>query len=104
MTCPHCETTESKVMDSGLVRDSVGERRYRRRLCKKCKGRFTTYEFVEPFPQKYNRLLVAKVERSDAPEPKKSDPRKEPSDDWLKRILKKLDETETNEKIIRGEL
>lgn len=40
MRCPICESTDNKVMD---VRDSNGYPR-RRRLCKECEYRFTTYE------------------------------------------------------------
>lgn len=92
-------------MDSGLVRDSMGERRYRRRLCKKCKERFTTYEFVEPTPKKYNKLFIAGVEKSKKPKPKKAPvPKKPRNQGWLQRILKMLDDTATAEKIIRKEI
>ena len=105
MTCPHCGTDNSKIMDSGVVRDSMGERRYRRRLCKKCKERFTTYEFVEPMPKKYNPLFIANVERAKNPKPKKPPvPKKPRNHDWLQRILKMLDDTTTAEKIIRKEI
>jgi transcriptional regulator NrdR family protein len=88
-------------MDSGLVRDSFGERRYRRRLCKKCKGRFTTYEFVETDPHKY-RPVVTPPEKGTkrAPKPKQ----KQSSVAWVQKIMKMIDDTNTAEKIVRREI
>lgn len=101
MTCPHCKTDKSKVVDSGLVRDSFGERRYRRRKCLGCKERFTTYEFVETDPQKY-RPIVTPVEKGTKRPPKPKD--KKPSVAWVQRILKMIDDTNTAEKVVRGEI
>ena len=42
MRCPHCSTTESRVIDTR----SSGERIRRRRECLSCRKRFTTYERV----------------------------------------------------------
>ena len=42
MKCPHCGTTESRVIDTR----SSGERIRRRRECLDCQKRFTTYERV----------------------------------------------------------
>lgn len=45
MLCPHCGSTEDKVVDSRDSRDGRAVRR--RRECLKCQKRFTTYEMVE---------------------------------------------------------
>lgn len=48
MKCPFCGEIENKVVDSRLKKDKTGIRR--RRECLGCKGRFTTYEYVEDIP------------------------------------------------------
>ncbi len=48
MKCPFCGETENKVVDSRMKKDKTGIRR--RRECLSCKGRFTTYEYVEDIP------------------------------------------------------
>ena len=48
MKCPFCGYTDSQVVDSRPT--DVGTRIRRRRECKKCKSRFTTYEIIESFP------------------------------------------------------
>lgn len=48
MLCPHCGSTEDKVVDSRDSRDGRAVRR--RRECLKCQKRFTTYEMVEDVP------------------------------------------------------
>lgn len=48
MKCPFCGEIENKVIDSRLKKDKTGIRR--RRECLGCKGRFTTYEYVEDIP------------------------------------------------------
>src|SRR3990167_4710366 len=45
MHCPFCNTDNTKVIDSRLIRESNQTRR--RRECTDCKERFTTYEVVE---------------------------------------------------------
>ena len=45
MKCPHCGHEEDKVVDSRPAQDGRSIRR--RRECLECKGRFTTYEYVE---------------------------------------------------------
>jgi transcriptional repressor NrdR len=45
MYCPFCNTEDSKVIDSRLIRE--GNQTRRRRECTDCKERFTTYEAVE---------------------------------------------------------
>ena len=45
MYCPYCNTDDTKVVDSRLIRE--GNEIRRRRLCSHCKERFTTYESVE---------------------------------------------------------
>ena len=55
MRCPFCGGKRDRVMDS---RSSSGGRRIRRRReCRKCKRRFTTYEYVERIP-----LMVIKTD------------------------------------------
>lgn len=48
MKCPFCGFTDSQVVDSRPTDE--GTRIRRRRECKKCKSRFTTYEIIESFP------------------------------------------------------
>jgi len=45
MYCPLCNTSDTKVIDSRLIRD--GNQTRRRRECPNCKERFTTYETAE---------------------------------------------------------
>lgn len=45
MYCPFCNTEDTKVIDSRLIRE--GNQTRRRRECPDCKERFTTYEAVE---------------------------------------------------------
>jgi len=45
MHCPFCNTDDTKVIDSRLIRESNQTRR--RRECSSCSERFTTYETVE---------------------------------------------------------
>ena len=48
MKCPFCGYTDSQVGDSRPTDE--GTRIRRRRECKKCNSRFTTYEIIESFP------------------------------------------------------
>ena len=45
MKCPYCGSSRDKVLDSRA--SAKGKSVRRRRLCLKCKKRFTTYEYVE---------------------------------------------------------
>ena len=45
MYCPFCNASDTKVIDSRLVRE--GNQTRRRRECPDCKERFTTYETAE---------------------------------------------------------
>lgn len=45
MYCPFCNTSDTKVIDSRLIRE--GNQTRRRRECPVCKERFTTYETAE---------------------------------------------------------
>ncbi len=45
MKCPKCSKSDSKVVDSRVVRDDTAIRR--RRECTDCGYRFTTYEYIE---------------------------------------------------------
>lgn len=45
MFCPKCQNTETAVIDT---RECYSDCVRRRRECKKCKYRFTTYERIEP--------------------------------------------------------
>lgn len=45
MYCPFCNTEDTKVIDSRLIRE--GNQTRRRRECPKCNERFTTYETAE---------------------------------------------------------
>ena len=45
MRCPFCEQSETKVVDSRLLKEGLSVRR--RRKCESCEKRFTTYETIE---------------------------------------------------------
>lgn len=45
MKCPHCQHTNSKVVESRDV--ATGESTRRRRECLECQSRYTTYERIE---------------------------------------------------------
>jgi transcriptional repressor NrdR len=53
MKCPYCGKKSDKVVDSRMSSNGASIRR--RRECRKCARRFTTYEYVEEIP-----LLVIK--------------------------------------------
>ncbi len=57
MNCPICATPDSKVIDSRPA--SEGKVIRRRRECRKCGKRFTTYETVESLP-----LIVVKKDHT----------------------------------------
>jgi transcriptional regulator NrdR family protein len=101
MRCPHCEAAKSKIVDSRKLRDAHGLRVRRRRQCARCQKRFTTYEFTEVYPeQKFKPLPSTKPRKKT--EKKAEEPKKKT--DWLERINRMLEKTETAEKVIRGEL
>ena len=63
MRCPYCAHYDSKVIDS---RSSDGDRGHsirRRRECKSCGSRFTTYERIE----KTSRMMVIKKDGTRIP-------------------------------------
>lgn len=45
MRCPNCNHLKDKVIDSRMTKEGTAIRR--RRVCYKCKTRFTTYEYIE---------------------------------------------------------
>ena len=45
MKCPFCQESETKVVDSRLLKEGFSVRR--RRKCEGCEKRFTTYENIE---------------------------------------------------------
>jgi transcriptional repressor NrdR len=45
MKCPYCQESETKVVDSRLLKEGLSVRR--RRKCESCGKRFTTYETIE---------------------------------------------------------
>ena len=57
MKCPYCGYGESRVIDSRPTEDD--EKIRRRRECRSCGRRFTTYEIVESTP-----LMVVKKDKS----------------------------------------
>jgi transcriptional repressor NrdR len=48
MKCPFCQKSSNKVLDSRMSQNGRAIRR--RRMCLKCKKRFTTYEYIEKVP------------------------------------------------------
>ena len=57
MKCPFCGFEDSNVIDSRPTDE--GQRIRRRRECKKCAKRFTTYEVIESLP-----IIVIKKDKS----------------------------------------
>lgn len=58
MTCPHCNLKNtSVVIDARMTVNLSGERKRRRRECRLCGGRFTTYEFVDLNPHRHIPLI-----------------------------------------------
>lgn len=57
MKCPFCGYQDSNVIDSRPTDE--GEKIRRRRECKKCQKRFTTYEVIESLP-----LIVVKKDKT----------------------------------------
>ena len=57
MKCPFCGSDDTRVIDSRPADDNTSIRR--RRMCDRCKKRFTTYEKVETIP-----LVVIKKDNS----------------------------------------
>lgn len=57
MKCPHCQSVDSKVVESRDV--ASGESIRRRRECERCSSRFTTYERVE----RPNLIVVKKDDK-----------------------------------------
>ena len=45
MNCPYCSKTDTRVVDSRLIADGLQIKR--RRSCRKCGERFTTFESAE---------------------------------------------------------
>lgn len=65
MRCPHCTSSDSRVLESRQIEDDTCLRR--RRECNGCARRFTTYERVETVP-----LMIVKRDGSREPfEPRK---------------------------------
>jgi transcriptional repressor NrdR len=60
MKCPFCQTPDSKVIDSRMIREGLAIRR--RRLCGDCGNRFTTYEQIGDNP-----VMVIKKDSSRVP-------------------------------------
>ena len=58
MKCPFCSASETRVIDSRLVRE--GDKVRRRRECMACNERFTTYEYAE---LNYPRITKTDVPR-----------------------------------------
>ncbi len=63
MRCPYCGHYDSKVIDSRSSDRDRGSAIRRRRSCKSCDGRFTTYERVE----KTARMMVIKKDGTRTP-------------------------------------
>lgn len=50
MQCPFCKENDDRVIDTRSVHEGLAI--WRRRTCKNCEGRFTTYERIEDSPRK----------------------------------------------------
>ena len=53
MKCPYCSTNDNHVLDTREAADGVAI--WRRRECRDCEGRFTTYERIEESPRKVKK-------------------------------------------------
>ena len=63
MRCPYCAHYDSKVIDSRSSERDGGSSIRRRRECKSCQARFTTYERIE----KTSRMMVIKRDGTRTP-------------------------------------
>ena len=60
MRCPHCGSPDNHVVDTRST--GQGQAVRRRRECKECRGRFTTYEYIQERPL---RVLKARGDTED---------------------------------------
>lgn len=91
MTCPHCndKKAHSKILDSRMT----GDKKRRRRECQFCGGKFTTYEYVDLYPNRHSRGPYAPRKKKPGP---RARPKKKPTSEsnWLQRLMRKLEATE----------
>ena len=84
MTCPHCNLKNtSEVIDSRMTVNLSGERKRRRRECRLCGGRFTTYEYVDLAPCR-NIVYTGRPLGRKNKQPQKTN--------WLSRVLECLEQ------------
>ncbi len=57
MKCPYCKAEDTKVVDSRPTED--GESIRRRRVCRVCSAKFSTFEYIEQMP-----IMVIKKDKS----------------------------------------
>lgn len=92
MTCPHCNEKKapSKILDSRITNTNRGERKRRRRECQFCGGKFTTYEYVDLYPNRHSRGQYAPRKKKPGP---RAQPKKKPTSEsnWLQKLMRKLD-------------
>jgi len=110
MKCPFCSSSKIEVIDT---RDSDDNRIRRRRVCKKCKRRFTTYEEIEKedlFVIKkdgrrdkfYRHKLLVGIQKSCEKRPISME-KIESIVNWIERKLRSYDKKEIKSSLI-GEL
>lgn len=88
MTCPHCNMKKApnKILDSRMT----GDKKRRRRECQFCGGKFTTYEYVDLYPNRNCRPPCIPKKKKPGP---KARPQKKPTSEsnWLRRFMEKLE-------------
>jgi transcriptional repressor NrdR len=110
MKCPFCSSSKIEVIDT---RDSDDNRIRRRRVCKKCKRRFTTYEEIEKEDlfvikkdgrrEKFDRhKLLVGIQKSCEKRPISME-KIESIVNWIERKLRSYDKKEIKSSLI-GEL
>lgn len=65
MLCPFCSYSDNRVLESRLAEE--GESVRRRRECKQCRRRFTTYERIEFVPTVVRSSATGDAKTSTAP-------------------------------------
>ncbi len=98
MKCPFCNENKNRVIDTRDVSDGIAI--WRRRRCKSCDGRFTTYERIENSPRKiikkdntredFDRSKIREgIERACEKRPVKSEEIQEIVDDIEQRVFER---------------
>lgn len=88
MTCPHCKLKNTSiVIDARMTMHLSREKKRRRRECRLCSERFTTYECVDLKPSRHSSKNNLRAGR------KLGSKNKTTKSNWLSKIKKYLSQT-----------